>query len=104
MQRGRKFLPIVYRSKEAKEYKDVITKLLTGTVKQLVGDLSVQLRFFRPRRVGDLDNRHKVLFDVLQGIAYKDDKQIKRMASERFDDKTNPRVELRLREIKCKKP
>jgi Holliday junction resolvase RusA-like endonuclease len=63
-------------------------------LKALGGPLGVKLYVYRPRRRGDLDNTLKVILDALNGIAWVDDGQIEMLHVERFDDKTNPRVEL----------
>jgi Holliday junction resolvase RusA-like endonuclease len=67
--------------------------------KLLTGDLSVTFRVFRPKCIGDLDNRLKISQDVLKGICFEDDKQIVEIHAFRFDDKANPRIEIDLREI-----
>lgn len=81
------------KSAEARAYQEAVFYTARG-VEPLEGDLSIALRFFRPAKRGDLDNRIKQLCDSLQGIAYHDDKQIARLEAERFDDKKNPRVEV----------
>jgi crossover junction endodeoxyribonuclease RusA len=72
--------------------------------KMLDGDLSVTFRVFRPRKIGDLDNRLKISQDALKGICFEDDRQIIEIHAYRFDDKTNPRVEITLKEINEKCP
>ena len=52
------------------------------------------VKVYRPRRVGDLDNRIKCLQDAMEGFAYDDDKQISSIFATRHDDKENPRVEV----------
>lgn len=56
-------------------------------------------KVYRPRRVGDLMNREKVLSDALQGIAFHDDKQIVEAHFYQHDDKDNPRVEVEVEVI-----
>ena len=65
----------------------------------LDGDLIITFRVFRPVRRGDLDNRLKISQDALKGICFADDKQIIEIHAYRFDDKTNPRIEIDLKEI-----
>lgn len=67
--------------------------------KLLNGDLVITFRVFRPKRIGDLDNRLKASQDALKGICFADDKQIIEIHAFRFDDKTNPRIEIDLKEI-----
>lgn len=46
-------------------------------MKPLSGPLSVELHFIMPtRRIQDLDNAAKAVFDALNGIAWVDDSQI----------------------------
>lgn len=89
-----------YVSAEAKEYKHEV-RLLAMAARQplLHGRLIVFMDFYRPRKSGDLDNRVKVVLDALQSIVYCDDKQIVELHLRRFDDKNDPRVELRIEEI-----
>ena len=70
----------------------------------LDGDLSVTFRVFRPKKIGDLDNRLKISQDALKGICFADDKQIIEFHAFRFDDKANPRIEIDLKEINEKSP
>lgn len=60
----------------------------------LVGEVDVTVRLFRPRRSGDTDNFLKSVLDVLKGIAYRDDAQVRDIFAYRRDDKHNPRVEV----------
>ena len=68
----------------------------------LDGDLSVTFRVFRPKKIGDLDNRLKISQDALKGICFEDDKQIVEIHAFRFDDKINPRIEIDLKELERK--
>ncbi len=67
--------------------------------KLLDGELSVTFRVFRPKRIGDLDNRLKISQDALKGICFADDKQIIEIHAFRFDDKASPRIEIDLKQI-----
>lgn len=54
---------------------------------------------------GDLHNYEKVLFDSLQGVAYRNDSQIRRSTMELREDRLNPRVEVMITEFQPpKKP
>lgn len=46
------------------------------------------------KRVRDLDNHLKIVFDALTGVVWEDDKQIQEMTIRKDYDKENPRVEL----------
>lgn len=78
---------------EARSYKEEIKYLLAGCV-PMMNDVSVNFTVFRPRKIGDLDNYNKVMFDALQGLTYQNDSQITEIHSYRKDDKDNPRVEI----------
>ncbi len=94
MMRGK---PIVstYVSTEAKSYKLAVRRAMAG-VFPTATNVKVSLDFYRPRKVGDLDNRIKVCLDSLIGILWEDDNQIVEINARRFDDKNDPRVVVRL--------
>jgi Holliday junction resolvase RusA-like endonuclease len=58
------------------------------------GCVSVSLTVFRPRRTGDIDATLKLTLDALNGVIYRDDKQVRRLVVDLDDDKSNPRVEV----------
>ena len=83
----------VYVTEEAKAYKQELRYMLNSCVP--TGELvTVNFSVFRPRKIGDLDNYNKVMFDALNGLVWKDDKQVVEIHSFREDDKKNPRVEF----------
>lgn len=91
--KGRTFV-----SAEAQAYRKQVAAICREKgIEPMEGPLHLELNIFRPRRVGDLSNRIKVLEDALQGIAYEDDSQIVAIAAYRHDDKTDPRIEVTLR-------
>lgn len=78
-----------YLSKEAKVYKQAVAvnaagvKPLDGAVELSVMVLPKQTKSGAASKVCiDLDNSLKVLIDALNGIAYQDDKQVKRIVAE----------------------
>lgn len=84
-------------SAEARKYKERVGWLLKAQHSPfLTGPIVARIRVFRARRAGDLDNFLKVVFDALEGIAFKDDNQIVEILARRDDDKKNPRVEVEL--------
>jgi len=94
MMKGR---PVRVPSPRAKQFKKDVGKIATPIFRQLIlGDVGIVLRLYRPRRAGDLDGYFKAVFDALTGIAWVDDSQITKIEAERFDDKTNPRVEIEI--------
>jgi Holliday junction resolvase RusA-like endonuclease len=58
----------------------------------LEGEVKVDLTFVLPSRRSDGHNRIKVLLDVLQGIAYKNDRQVQGGSWRCEYDAANPRV------------
>ncbi len=84
-------------SAEAKAYRILVKQhCLLGGIKPLQGPVSASLVVWRPRRIGDLDNSQKVLFDALRGAAYGDDSQIVEIHAWRRDSKEDPRVEVEI--------
>ncbi len=53
----------------------------------------------RSLRRGDLANYEELLFDALQGVAYRNDSQIRRIESELREDRQRPRVEVQVSEF-----
>ena len=86
-------------SGEARQYKlDVATLARVAGVRQIEGDVSINIDIYRPIKRGDLSNRIKIVEDALQGVAYKDDAQIVELTARRFEDKKRPRVEVTIME------
>lgn len=88
--RGRTLVSAEYR-----RYKRDVA-LVWGRPTPLDGPLEVEVMLYRPRKVGDIDNRLKPLFDSLNGLAWHDDAQVSRLVVERREDKLNPRAEVRV--------
>lgn len=82
------------KSAEARDYLVTVQKLALAAKCEPIenGPVVLTLVIYRPRRIGDLSNRIKVLEDALQGLLYDDDSQVVRIDARRFDDKVNPRV------------
>jgi Holliday junction resolvase RusA-like endonuclease len=62
----------------------------------LVGRVKLTGRLYRPRKVGDIDNPLKALFDSLNSLAWADDSQVRELHLYLEDDKHDPRIELEL--------
>jgi Holliday junction resolvase RusA-like endonuclease len=85
------------KSPEARSYQQRARLLaLSMGARPLAGPVSVGFAVFRPRRVGDLDNVLKVILDALNGVAWVDDSQVEVLTAMRFEDKANPRVEVKV--------
>jgi Holliday junction resolvase RusA-like endonuclease len=66
-------------------------------LKPIVGDVLVEVTWYRATRAGDLENRLKVLFDALAGArVFVNDKQIRRLVAERVDGDDQPRMVVRV--------
>jgi Holliday junction resolvase RusA-like endonuclease len=82
-------------SAEAREYREHVKTILQRShVQPAIGEVELEMTFYRPCRRGDLDNRLKVLLDALEGCLYFNDEQIVRITAVRKDDKEHPRVEI----------
>jgi crossover junction endodeoxyribonuclease RusA len=79
-------------TEKAREFKDIVRLTVHG--KMMTGNIRMDVRYFRPRRAGDIDGPLKLVQDSLQGILYENDKQIVELHVYRFDDKDNPRIEV----------
>jgi Holliday junction resolvase RusA-like endonuclease len=92
MKNGR---PIRVPSSDLKKFKATVARMCTQlAIKPFLGEVEVTLNIYRPRRVGDTDGYLKSSIDSLSGFAYQDDKQVKRIIAERFEDPARPRVEI----------
>lgn len=84
----RNFRGRMVKSKEARLYREAIWQLAFRWRKHLVPagqKVAVRIVWTRRKRIGDLDNRLKVLLDSLQGIAWEDDKQVSLLEAVRVD-------------------
>ena len=84
------------KGKEARGYRRIVEARCRAVCpRPLTGPVAVRVDWYRARRVGDLDNRLKVLLDSVKGLLYADDKQVRRIVAEMHDtDQGNPRMEL----------
>ena len=84
-------------SAQGRDYKTSVGEICVRQgLRPLDGPVRLVLDFYRPRRVGDLDNVLKAPLDALKGFAYHDDKQIVELHARRHDDKKRPRVEVKV--------
>lgn len=93
-------------SKEGREYRQVVTDLMTSRrIKKHEGDLIVDIRLVpADRRRRDVDNSLKALLDAMQaGGAYDDDSQITRLTVEKVEPESDtPRSEIVIRHVPAK--
>ena len=59
------------------------------------GHVEIALHIYRPSARGDIDGRLKLILDVLQGYAYKNDAQVRVLHVVNDVDRRNPRVEVK---------
>lgn len=84
-------------SAEARKYKRAAATIaIIRRVTQTLGPVKCFIDFYRPAKRGDLDNTLKVCIDSLKGIAFEDDSQIVEIHARRFEDKSDPRAEVRI--------
>lgn len=92
----------ITKTKEAKDYISEAKDIARSAYPQPFSvPVVVTMDVYRPRRVGDLDNLFKNLFDALTGVAYTDDELIVEIHARRFDDRRNPRVEIWIEEVQA---
>lgn len=92
----RKFNNRMVLSADAKNFKSCVQKIFKENSYFSYAEnlIELDIKLYRPKKIGDLDNYLKVTIDSLNGLFFDDDKQIKRLTAERFDDNINPRVEV----------
>lgn len=80
-------------SQEWRDFKDQVAGIcLEYGVRPLDGDLAMSIKWYRQRKQGDVDGKLKAVMDALQGYAYANDKQVKKLTIEREEDKESPRM------------
>lgn len=89
---GRRAFP--YKTHEHRDYLGAVGSVVVAAPWPRDVLLRVEVRLFRPRRVGDIDGPIKALFDALNGRAWSDDSQVVELHVWRGDDKHNPRAEV----------
>jgi crossover junction endodeoxyribonuclease RusA len=90
-----------YVSTEAKKYKKQVGLMVAEKgLAALGGPVALYVIVYRPQKSGDLSNRLKIVEDVLQEIAYKNDSQVVELHMWRRDDKHNPRIEIMVRPVR----
>ena len=89
--------PALIKSKPALEYERTAKKLLKPIKPLLEGDLIMTATLYYASRRPDLDE--SIVMDVLQGIVYKNDRQIKIKHIYHALDKDNPRAEVLIETI-----
>jgi crossover junction endodeoxyribonuclease RusA len=119
-------MPVVYVTKEAKDYRKTVAAIAAGCgiVQPLPGRVAIEIDLYphrpldfkaRQRKLGpvwddsvqsiDLDNANKVLLDSLKGIAFEDDAWVRRLVSQRMEpDDEGERVVVRIEQMQVVQP
>lgn len=113
-------MPLTYVTADAKAYKQEVAWLAkaAGVRKPMQGRVSVDVRLYplRPAdwakraakdplcwddtvRCIDLDNARKVLYDALKGVAFEDDKWVRKDSAERMEPDGEARVVVTVRRL-----
>jgi Holliday junction resolvase RusA-like endonuclease len=70
--------------------------------KAIDGYFEVEVKVFYPSQRSDLDNALKVVMDCLQSAkVIRNDNKCVKIVAEKYLDKKNPRVELKIKEVVC---
>lgn len=85
-------MPRVIKSDKARAYCSAFASQVRPLPKLLAGDLAITLRIFYASRRPDLDE--SLILDLLQGVAYENDRQIKEKHIVWGLDPQNPRCEI----------
>lgn len=93
--------PSIVKSKEAKEYtKYVHMECLRQKIKPLKGKLSFSMDILiKDRKDFDIDAVQKLLFDSLEGIVYKNDRDIVEMIARKHTDVEKDGLNILIKEI-----
>jgi Holliday junction resolvase RusA-like endonuclease len=97
--KGRTFTPVKTRQAEAAvKWAAVVARLKgSGHGKPTADPIALTCRFYRANgRTADLDNLVKLVTDALNGIVWKDDRQVVQLHASRFDRQERPRTEIEI--------
>jgi crossover junction endodeoxyribonuclease RusA len=88
----------VYLSERGKRFRDEVAWLArTQGAAVLEGELAVTVRVWNTKQ--DVDAGLKATLDALNGVAWLDDRQIKRLCVELLKDKGGRRMEVEVRKL-----
>jgi len=90
-----------YVSKEGKAFKSALSLIARANkFRMLQGDVVLRYRLYcKKQGRKDLDNTLKAVQDALEGIAYENDKQIKRIEAEKISYAGWDGIEIEVKEI-----
>lgn len=96
----------ILRTSVASAYLDLVeTICFIGKIRPLSGSVTIHVRWYRAKRIGDLDNRLKVVIDALKNHAFGDDVKVRRIIAEMTDDQPKQaRVEIEVEPFVASEP
>lgn len=80
------------KSKKALAYADAFLLQAKPIDPLMEGELAVTMNIYYANQRSDLDE--SLILDLLQGVLYKNDRQVREKHIKHFIDKANPRVEV----------
>ena len=84
--------PAIIKSAKALSYADAF-KLQAQPIEPLLeGEVSITMHIYYSNQRSDLDE--SLILDLLQGVIYKNDRQVREKYIKHFIDKDNPRAEI----------
>lgn len=86
------------KSQKALNYSDVFKQQCRPLAKLMTGDLRVTLHIYYASRRPDLDE--SLILDLMQGLVYENDRQVKERHAYWGLDPENPRAEILIEKIK----
>lgn len=87
-----------YKTHEAKEYTKQVAYQLRKH--QPSGEpLELEIKLYFKDKISDIDGRMKSLLDSLEGFIYLNDRQVMRLLATKYHDRSNPRVEVLVKEF-----
>lgn len=86
--------PMFIKSAKALSYAEAFKRQTSTNVPMLEGDVAVHMTIYYASRRPDLDE--SLILDLLQGVAYENDRQVKEKHIYWGLDKENPRTEIRV--------
>ena len=90
--------PMFIKSEKALAYASTFKQQALAPDEMLAGDVAVHIKIWYASRRPDLDE--SLILDLLQGVAYENDRQVKEKHIYWALDKDNPRCEIRVEKIR----
>lgn len=90
--------PMFIKSAKALAYAKAFKQQVPAGCEMLAGDVCVHIKIYYASRRPDLDE--SLILDLLQGVAYENDRQVKEKHIVWGLDKENPRCEITVEKIK----